>query len=288
MTRISRAAILVVIALTSGCSYLTSSLTHNFEDHLSSAILDSNDPAMVAQALPSYLLTLDALLKDSHSANLFWSAAKLNSAYAGQFVNDPVQKQRLADKAWNYAQKATCLEDGRWCPSGETNLVSWPAAELGTLLDKMDRQQVSAIYTLGSVWAGWLEAHHDDWNAVAQLGKIEMLMHRVVVLDENHELGSAHVYLGVLATLMPAALGGRPEEGKQHFERAIELSKGRNLMAKVLYAECYARLVFDRDLHDRLLNEVMTADATESHWTLANTLAQQKAQQLLKSGEEYF
>jgi hypothetical protein len=123
---------------------------------------------------------------------------------------------------------------------------------------------------------------------VAQLGKIQLLMTRVTELDENYELASAHIYLGALDTLLPAALGGKPEEGKQHFERAILLSKDRNLTAKVLYAERYARLVFDRDLHDRLLNEVIAADKTEAGWTLANTLAQQKAQQLLQSADNYF
>ena len=31
-------------------------------------------------------------------------------------------------------------------------------------------------------------------------------------------------------------------------------------MAKVIYAEQYAKLVFDKELHDRLLTEVVNAD----------------------------
>ncbi len=52
---------------------------------------------------------------------------------------------------------------------------------------------------------------------------------------------------GILATLLPEAMGGKPEQGRADFERVIELSDGRNLMAKVLLADSYARLVFDRD-----------------------------------------
>ena len=59
-------------------------------------------------------------------------------------------------------------------------------------------------------------------------------------------------------------------------------------MAKVLYAERYARLLFDRELHDRLLVEVLAADAHSPGLTLSNTLAQEQARLLLESGDEYF
>jgi hypothetical protein len=59
-------------------------------------------------------------------------------------------------------------------------------------------------------------------------------------------------------------------------------------MAMVLYAQKYARLVFNRELHDRLLREVLSADVEQPGLTLANTLAQQQARELLDSSEEYF
>jgi hypothetical protein len=83
-------------------------------------------------------------------------------------------------------------------------------------------------------------------------------------------------------------MGGKPEQGRAHFERAISLSVGRNLIAKVELARRYARLVFDRELHDRLLNEVIMAAPEEPGFTLSNVLAQQQAQELLKSATEYF
>ena len=60
--------------------------------------------------------------------------------------------------------------------------------------------------------------------------------------------------------MRPASLGGKPEEGKANFEKALALSQGRNQMVRVLYAQFYARLVFDQQLHDKLLNEVLAAD----------------------------
>ena len=87
---------------------------------------------------------------------------------------------------------------------------------------------------------------------------------------------------------MPPGLGGKPEIGRAHFERAIELSNAQNLLAKVFFAESYARLVFDRELHDRLLNEVLASETRVAGLTLMNTVAQQQARELLGSADEYF
>ena len=96
------------------------------------------------------------------------------------------------------------------------------------------------------------------------------------------------MYLGVLNSLRPEAVGGKPEEGRRHFETAFELSGGRNQMARALQAQYYARLVFDQPLHDRLLQEVLAAEPRASGWTLINMLARERAGKLLESGKDYF
>jgi hypothetical protein len=96
------------------------------------------------------------------------------------------------------------------------------------------------------------------------------------------------LYLGGIATLLPQALGGKPEEGRKHFDKAIEYSGGKNLMAKVVYAQMYARLVFNQELHDSLLNEVLSADPNVKNFILMNTLAQREAKKLLASSPDYF
>ena len=59
-------------------------------------------------------------------------------------------------------------------------------------------------------------------------------------------------------------------------------------MAKVLLASEYARLAFDRELHDRLCREVIEADPVAPGLTLANTLAQDEARVLLADSQDYF
>ena len=113
-------------------------------------------------------------------------------------------------------------------------------------------------------------------------------MAKVAELTPGYEYGGPELYLGVFETLLPPAMGGKPEVGRAHFERAIELSEGKFLPAKVFYAQHYARLVFNRELHDELLNDVMTADAQVDGLTLINLIAKEQASALLESADDYF
>ena len=88
--------------------------------------------------------------------------------------------------------------------------------------------------------------------------------------------------------ITPPGLGGKPEVGRKHFERAVELSGGRHMLTKVMFAEQYARLVFDRELHDRLLEEVLATDPAEPGLTLINVVAQKQATTLLESADAFF
>jgi hypothetical protein len=97
-----------------------------------------------------------------------------------------------------------------------------------------------------------------------------------------------HTYLGILNSLRPPALGGRPDVAKAHFERSIELSAGLDLSTKVEYARRYARMMFDQELHDRLLEEVIAAPTQAPGRTLFNVLAKRDAAELLETSTEYF
>ena len=56
----------------------------------------------------------------------------------------------------------------------------------------------------------------------------------------------------------------------------------------MLFAEHYARLMFDRPLHDRLLNEVLEAEVQAPQLRLMNAIAKRQARQLLSSADAYF
>ena len=281
-----RATAIAMLALfAAGCSAIVGKATQRFADNLGSAVLNADDPATVRDGLPAYLLLLDGLIEgDPQNVGTLLAAANLNGAYAGNFTGtDASRAQRMAAKALAYAQRATCLEEEALCAALEGNPDDFADA-----LQRVGDERIGLMYGLAAAWAGYIQANRDDWGAVADLPKVEGLLQRVVAIDPSHEGGLPLVYLGVLNSLRPEAVGGKPEVGKAYFQQAIDASDGRNLYAKTLMAEFHARLVFDQALHDQLLNEVLAADPKAPRLTLMNTLAQTRAKALLASGKDYF
>ena len=284
MTIVRQLGLATVLLLVTGCAALIGSVTGGVASDLSDAILESDDPATVRDGAPAYLIMLDALLRRSRkNADLLRAAASLNGAYATAFVADDSRRRAFATKAFDFALRATCLDIAWTC---EVRTLNFADLERHTMA--LQREDVPAAYALATAWAGWIQAHADDWNAIADLARIKPILHRVAELDEAHDHGGPRLYLGVFETLLPPSSGGRPETGREHFERVIELTAGRHLMAKVFYAESYARMVLDRDLHDRLLTEVLSADPRAPGLTLMNTIAQEEARALLESSDDYF
>ena len=283
-TSIITAVMLMCASLVGGCSTLISSATQSFAEDLSAAILNNEDLAMVRDGAPSYLILVDSLVARSpDDAFMLQQSAKLHSAYAAAFVMNEDRAKLLHAKAKRQALAAACsgLKDA-------CGLDERPYKEFEQWLSRQNARQVPQIYDLGVTWAGWIQANSDDFGAIADLARVKALMLRAADLDPTYDSGGIYLYLGVFETLFPPAMGGKPEVGRQYFEQAIAASNNTNLLAKVMYAEQYARLVFDRDLHDRLLNEVLEAPAVADGLTLMNTVAKEQAQQLLESADDYF
>lgn len=263
---------------------MVASFTSGFAEDLGNSILDNPDVEMVQEGAPAYLLLMDALVARSpDNPDLLMQSARLNAAYAAAFVADPARAQLMTTSALDAMDRAVCLDMKDAC-----DLRTRPYDEFEAWLAGRTVKDVPELYQLGSVWAAWIQAHSDDFAAIAELGRVKALMTRVAELDETYDHGGPEMYLGVFETLLPPSLGGRPEVGRSHFEKAIAISNGEYLMAKVLYADQYARLVFDRELHDRLLEEVLAADPNVPGLTLINTVAQRRAAELLESADDYF
>ena len=282
--KLSRGILLLGLLAISGCAGLISSQVDSLANSLSAAIYNNNDIESVGQAIPTFLILIDGLIDTSpHNETMLRAGAQLNDAYAAGFVSQIERKKKLTDKSLAFAKAALCANDDDFC-----DLAELPHQDFLKQLSTSDENNIDYIYTLGVSWLSWIQAHSDDWLAITGLAKVEALLKRVVELDDSYENGSAHLYLGGIATLLPPALGGRPDEGKMHFDKAIEYSGGKNLMAKVAYAQMYARLVFDQELHDKLLNQVLIADPNQKNFVLMNTLAQREAKKLLAGSADYF
>jgi hypothetical protein len=276
-------AALVILPL-AACSSISGRIGERLGNDLAAGLRNHDDPATVAEALPAYLLLLDGMLEgDPKNVALLRSAAELYGAYSGSFVADPARARRLSARSLDYARRAACIELPALCAA-----LDGPVDSFVALTATLSRSNLPLAHALASGWAGYIQAHSEDWAAIAALPKAQALLERVVALEPAYLGGMPHAYLGVLHSLRPAAVGGQPERARAAFEQAIALSDGANLMAKTLFAEFHARAVFDRELHDRLLAEVLAADPQAPGFTLSNILARQRAAALRDSADQFF
>ncbi len=273
--------ILAMLFAVSGCA------TTRLPGNLSGAILNSDDLQTVSDGLPSYLLMVDALT-DTYpkSADMHLTAASLNGSYAGVFVPDsqPERKKRMATKALNHSFTAFCLHDKKVCGLAEMDSDAFNA----TIEQRNSDKDLPYLYSLGTGWASYIQANSDDWLAIAQLGKAEAVLKQVVSIEPDYEKGTAQLYLGVMNSILPPSLGGKPEVAKAYYEAALRAGNEQNLIIYVYYASNFARLMFDQELHDSLLQQALSLDPYVEGYTLQNFYAQKRAAELLATSNDYF
>ena len=282
---VPKAVLLLVSSVAlSGCTILVSSAATGLADNLSGAILNQDDPELVRAGAPSYLLLLDSFVEGNpNDADILAAAATLYATYGAVFADDEIRASRLTKRARRYALTAMCESYSPACV--------WPDAtydEFVASLSGIRPKKAEFLYTYGFASLAYLRAHSSDVNSLAELPQIEALFSHYLDISGDAVNSSAYTYMGILLTLRPPALGGEPERAREYFEKAIALTDGKDLGAKVEFARGYAKKLYEREMHDRLLNEVMAADPYQDGFILGNVLAQQDAAVLLAEADDFF
>jgi len=276
--------LLAIAWLAAACASMMATAGSGLAENLNTAILNQDDPALVRDGAPAYLLMLDSFVDGApENVAALNAAAQLYSAYGVVFVDDPVRSRKLTARGRDYGQRALCAADGRACGIWDLNYEDFMEQ-----LKILDQRDLEALYTFGLSWIAYIQAHSDDWSALARLPEAQATLKRIQEIDSSYEEANIEHYLAVLDTIRPPALGGDFEAGLKHYERALSLSGGYDLSIMVDFARYYARTLYDRELHDQLLNEVLAADPVQPGYTLFNTLAQADAKALLASADDYF
>ncbi len=280
---------LLLLTLPAGCGRIVGHFTRPLFDDLTRSFMQQEDIVIAEEGTPAFLLVLDGLITHSpKNEELLLAGAQAYSAYTAAFVGpkEPERNKRLTDKAKGYAIRALSLHNKRFA-----RVKDKPYPEFVTCLGSFREKDVPYLFYTATAWAGWIQAHADSMDAIADLPKVQALIERVIDLDEGFYYGASHTFMGVLLTIRPPSLGGKPEEARKHFERAIQLGKGRLLTTYVMYADHYAKLMYKKDLFFNLLQTVLNSPADAvPELTLVNTLAKKEAAELIADAraEEYF
>ena len=182
--------------IVTGCASMMATAGSGLAGNLSTAILNQDDPELVRDGAPAYLLMLDSFVASSPDNQAALSAAaNLYSAYGVIFVDDPNRARKLTLRARSYGQRTLCLADKRACDIWELSFDDFVV-----VLEVLNKKDVAALYTFGVSWIAYIKAHSEDWGALARLPQVQATMMRVQEIDPQYEQSNVEHFLALLNT----------------------------------------------------------------------------------------
>lgn len=142
-------------------------------------------------------------------------------------------------------------------------------------------------YAFNQGGALWLS--RSDPATLGELSLNRRLILRAAELDETYFFGGPLLLRGVIEASLPPMLGGSLESGGRFVNRAVDVSQGRFLLARVLRARFVAAPAGDRQRFDDELDAVLAAPIDIlPGYRLFTVVAQRRAERLEQRAERLF
>lgn len=255
-------------------------------ENTAAAARERNDFEMVGEGFPANLLLLDGLIRtDPKNADLLTLGANLYFGYSLGYVEskDPKRASDYYARGRDYGLRA--LDKHSTFRKGHNGNLE--AFQKG--LASLGKKDIEALAWTGANWGRWLSLNLDSPAAIAEMPRVEALLDRMVTIDPTFERGLPHALRGSYDALRPEMFGGKPEQARQHFEAAMQISQRKMLLYLVFYAEFYCRQVLDVECFDKTLAEVEAApDSILPDARLLNEMARRRAAELRAKRDELF
>jgi predicted anti-sigma-YlaC factor YlaD len=257
-----------------------------------------DDPELVKAAVPFSLKLMESVLNENpRHEGLLLAACSGFTEYAYAFVQEEADEmedkdlavaeemrgraRRLYLRARNYGLRGLEVRHKGF----EKALRADPkqAVRVTTVKD------VPLLYWTALSWAGAVSLSKDNPELIAQLPIAAAMMDRALALDEAFDYGAIHTFLITYEMGRPGGTGDPAERSRQHFERALALSKGLQAGPMVSYAEAVSVQKQDLKQFQTLLDQALTIDLdVKPEWRLANLVMQRRAKWLQSRTDQLF
>jgi predicted anti-sigma-YlaC factor YlaD len=255
------------------------------------------DPQLVRDAIPFGLKTMESLLEVvPRHRGLLLSLCRGFTQYGVAFVQSDADEVEPLDyakastmrdralklflRAHNYGLRG--LELNHRGITQRLQLMPDSAAREVTV------KELPMLYWTAAAWGSAINLGKDRAELLADLGAVRALMERGLKLEEGYDGGAFHEAMIILEAL-PEAMGGSAERARQHFQRAVELSKGLKASPYVTLAQSVSVLTQNRSEFRELLEKALAVDPDhDPSQRLATLVLQQQARQLLKREDALF
>ena len=264
-----------------------------------STFTSDDDPDLVAAAIPFGLKTYESLLAESPKhTGLLLAAAEGFTEYSYAFVDSRIDetKEESLDRANALRDRARklYLRANRYGMRGlEARHPGFGAAledNAETALQRAGKRDVPLLYWTAASRGLAISLSKNSPEMIAYLPLVETIIRRVAQLDEGFGDGAVPEFL---ITFEAARTDITAEEQqklmRQHFERAIELSRGKRAGTYVSFAENACLPAQHAAEFKSMLEKALALDpdADPDH-RLATLVAQRRARWLMEHVGELF
>ena len=283
----------LLLVLLGGCSIKKMAI-NKLGDALSgsgTSFASDDDPELVKAAVPFSLKLIESLLAESpQHKGMLLAACSGFTQYSFAFVNQDadeledtdiaaatkmrVRAKRLYLRARGYGLRGLEVKH----PGFEQALRKNPKSTVKSAT----ASDVPLLYWTAAAWGSAISVSKDDPALVSDQIIVESLIDRALELDEDFDQGAIHGFLIAYEMSRQGVTGDPALRAKKHFDRAMEISRGKLASPLVSFAESVSVQNQNRAEFQSLLNQALAIhpDAVPES-RLQNLVAQRRARWLL-------
>ncbi len=278
--------ILYLILSLTGCVKLALRFSSSLIPRMSQSFFEECDLDLARRSLPANLKLMEGLLKnDPKNKQLLTALCMGFAGYAMLFVEDEDTQaaSSLYIRARDYGLRAL---DRKALLSKESGLKNKLTKD--EFMD-IDKGKLEPLFWTAMSWNAWINLNLDKPAALGQLGIAQACLERVLEIKPDYFYGAPYILMGSRLAAVPGPLGGDEARAKEYFEKAIEVTHGKFLLAHYFFARYYAVRVQDKELFSKLIKEVECAPADElAEVCLINAVVKDKTRRLMDRSEDLF
>lgn len=257
-----------------------------------------DDPQLIKEAVPFSLKFMESILAATPNHTALLAALCQNfTEYTYAFVQCEadyiadsnytqaremrVRAKKLYVRAFGYGLRALDTRHEHFSQM----LMTDPKAAVA----KADKDDLDALYWTGVSWMAAIAMGKDDPELVSDIPQAEAMIYRAEQLDPNYGKGSLQEFLITYEAGKPTMMGGSVKKAKEHYEKALVLTKGLSASTYLNYAEGIDIPEQNREQFEELLNKALDIDVDKDKSTrLVNLIMQKRAKWLLSRADTIF
>ncbi|MEW6305509.1 MAG: TRAP transporter TatT component family protein [Verrucomicrobiota bacterium] len=299
-THLWLACLAVTLAASSGCSIKKFAI-NQLGDALagsSTTFASDDDPELIRGAVPFSLKLIESLLAESpEHEGLLLAACSGFTQYSFAFVQEDADEL----EANNYEAAVALRTRARklYMRARDYGLRGLEARHPGieaalrkdpkSAAQGLKRRDVPLAYWTAAAWGSLISLSKDSPEVIADQVIVEALIDRALQLDESFDHGAIHSFLITYEQSRQGAAGDAASRSRQHFERAMELSRGQQAGPLVALAEAVSVKNQNADEFKTLLNRALAINVdARPEWRLVNLVMQRRARWLLNRMDDLF